>query len=172
MKQIRWDTLLTPLIGIVLGIYLVARPGSATTVLCSLIGWLVLVAGVAGIINAVSFQHATMLESPLLPFSVVSAVIGLFIVTRPSILAEIVSLILCVFLLIEGASGLQRAFQRRNWGDRLWVVPLVVGLLSLLVGLWMLFAPLASTFLMMRVVGVALIVSSAVNLLASLIGQR
>ena len=102
----------------------------------------------------------------------VGAVIGLFIVTRPSILAEIVSLILCVFLLIEGASGLQRAFQRRNWGDRLWVVPLVVGLLSLLVGLWMLFAPLASTFLMMRVVGVALIVSSAVNLLASLIGQR
>ena len=166
MKQIRWDTLLTPLIGIVLGIYLVARPGSATTALCSLIGWLVLVAGVAGI------QHATMLESPLLPFSVVGAVIGLFIVTRPSILAEIVSLILCVFLLIEGASGLQRAFQRRNWGDRLWVVPLVVGLLSLLVGLWMLFAPLASTFLMMRVVGVALIVSSAVNLLASLIGQR
>ena len=165
MKQIRWDTLLTPLIGIVLGIYLVARPGSATAALCSLIGWLVLVAGVAGIINAVSFQHATMLESPLLPFSVVGAVIGLFIVTRPSILAEIVSLILCVFLLIEGASGLQRAFQRRNWGDRLWVVPLVVGL-------WMLFAPLASTFLMMRVVGVALIVSSAVNLLASLIGQR
>ena len=46
------------------------------------------------------------------------------------------------------------------------------GLFSLLVGLWMLSAPLASTFLMMRVVGVALIVSSAVNLLASLIGQR
>ena len=31
---------------------------------------------------------------------IVGAVIGLFIVTRPSILAEIVSLILCVFLLI------------------------------------------------------------------------
>lgn len=172
MKEIRWDRLLTPLVGIVLGIYLVARPYSAADALCSLIGWLILLAGIAGIINAVSFQSATTLSSPLLPFSVVGAVIGLFIVTRPSILAGMVSLIICIFLLIEGASGLQNALQRRVWGDPLWLVPLVVGILSLLVGLWMLFAPLASAVLMMRVIGVSLIVSSVVNLIAGLFGRR
>lgn len=172
MKQIRWDRLLTPVVGIVLGIYLVARPYSATDTLCSLIGWLILLAGVAGIINAVSFQHATMLSSPMLPFSVVGVVIGLFIVTRPSILAGIVSLIICIFLLIEGASGLQNAIQRHTWGDPLWLVPLVVGILSLAVGLWMLFAPLESAVLMMQVIGVSLIVSGVVNLVANLFGQR
>lgn len=172
MKQIRWDRLLTPIIGIVLGIYLVARPNSATGALCALIGWLILLAGIAGIINAVSFQHATMLESPMLPFSVVGAVIGLFIVVQPGILASIVSLIICIFLLIEGASSLQAAMRRHAWGDPLWLVPLVVGILSLIVGLWMLFAPLESAVLMMQVIGVSLIVSGAVNLLATLFGQR
>ena len=172
MKEIRWDRLLTPLVGIVLGIYLVARPYSATDTLCSLIGWLILLAGIAGVLNAVSFQHATMLTSPLLPFSIVGTVIGLFIVTRPTILANIVSLIICVFLLAEGASSLQNAMQRRAWGDPLWLVPLIVGILSLLVGLWMLFAPLSSAVLMMQVIGVSLIVSGVVNLIANLFRQR
>lgn len=173
MKQIiSWDRLLPPVLGIVLGIYLVARPGSAATALCSLIGWLILLSGIGGILSAVSFRQATMLSSPLLPVSVVGAVIGLFIVVQPAVLASIVSLILCIFLLIQGACGLQAGLQRHAWGDPLWLVPLVVGILSLAVGLWMLFAPLASAVMMMQLIGVSLLVSSAVNLVAALFGRR
>ncbi len=173
MKGLRWDNLLTPILGIVLGIYLLARPGTAAEALCSLIGWLILLAGVVGIITSISFQHATMLTSPMLPFSVVGTVIGLFIVTQPAILAGIVSLILCIFLLMEGASSMQAAFFYYSWADsRLWLVPLIIGVLALGVGLWMLFFPLESAILMMQVIGVSLIVSGVINLLSTLFGRR
>ena len=47
MKEIRWELILMPLVSIVLGIYLIMQPGAATVALCSLIGWLILLAGAA-----------------------------------------------------------------------------------------------------------------------------
>ena len=77
MKHIRWDMLALPLAGIALGLFLIFRPFSATAALCSLVGWLLLLAGGIGIVNALAFQRATWLSSPLLPFSVAGAIIGL-----------------------------------------------------------------------------------------------
>ena len=59
MKEIRWELILMPLVSIVLGIYLIMQPGAATVALCSLIGWLILLAGAAGAVNSVTFQRAT-----------------------------------------------------------------------------------------------------------------
>lgn len=161
-----------PLVGIVLGIYLIARPWSATGAICSLIGWLILLSGVAGIINGAAFRRATLLNDPFLPLSVAGTVLGLFIVTRPAILVEIVGLIICVFLLVEGVNSLQNAIQRNRWGDGLWWLPLIVGIACLLLGLAALFAPMDSTALMMRLIGISLVVSSAVNLLGAFTHQN
>lgn len=164
--NIQWDRIVMPVMGIVLGIYLVVRPWSATGAICSLIGWLVLISGIAGLINSATFRRATLLSDPFLPLSVAGTVLGIFIVTRPTILVEIVGMIICVFLLVEGVNSLQNAIQRHRWGDSLWWLPLVVGILCLALGLAALFAPVASTAVMMRLIGISLIVSSAVNLLA------
>ncbi len=164
--NIRFDQIIMPVVGIVLGGYLVARPWSATGAICSLIGWLILLSGVAGIISAAAFRRATLLSDPFLPLSVAGAVLGLFIVTRPTILVEIVGMIICVFLLVEGVNSVQNAIQRHRWGDSLWWLPLIVGIVCLLLGLAALFAPVASTAMMMRLIGISLIVSGVVNLLA------
>ena len=58
MKEIRWELILMPLVSIVLGIYLIMQPGAATVALCSLIGWLILLAGAAGAVNSVTFHRA------------------------------------------------------------------------------------------------------------------
>lgn len=170
--NIQWDRIVMPLVGVVLGIYLVARPWDATGAICSLIGWLVLLSGIAGILNAAAFRRATLLSDPFLPLSVAGTVLGLFIVTRPTILVEIVGMIICVFLLVEGVNSVQNAIQRQRWGDGLWWLPLVVGILCLLLGLAALFAPVASTAMMMRLIGISLIVSSVVNLLAAFVRPR
>ena len=57
MKEIRWELILMPLVSIVLGIYLIMQPGAATVALCSLIGWLILLAGAAGAVNALIDEH-------------------------------------------------------------------------------------------------------------------
>ena len=97
MKEIRWELILMPLVSIVLGIYLIMQPGAATVALCSLIGWLILLAGAAGAVNSVTFQRATFMTSPLLPVSVAGIMVGLFFITRPYTLVEIVGLIICIF---------------------------------------------------------------------------
>ena len=58
MKEIRWELILMPLVSIVLGIYLIMQPGAATVALCSLIGWLILLAGAAR-----SEEHTSELQS-------------------------------------------------------------------------------------------------------------
>ena len=46
MKDVRWELILMPLISVVLGIYLILKPAAATVALCSLVGWLILLAGI------------------------------------------------------------------------------------------------------------------------------
>lgn len=120
MKEIRWELILMPLVSIVLGIYLIMQPGAATVALCSLIGWLILLAGAAGAVNSVTFQRTTFMTSPLLPVSVAGIMVGLFFITRPYTLVEIVGLIICVFLMIQGMTSIQTAVNRKRWGDTLW----------------------------------------------------
>ena len=143
MKEIRWELILMPLVSIVLGIYLIMQPGAATVALCSLIGWLILLAGAAGAVNSVTFQRATFMTSPLLPVSVAGIMVGLFFITRPYTLVEIVGLIICVFLMIQGMTSIQTAVNRKRWGDTLWWVPLIIGIACVLLGVYALFVPCA-----------------------------
>lgn len=167
MKEIRWELILMPLVSIVLGIYLIMQPGAATVALCSLIGWLILLAGAAGAVNSVTFQRATFMTSPLLPVSVAGIMVGLFFITRPYTLVEIVGLIICVFLMIQGMTSIQTSVNRKRWGDALWWVPLVIGIACVLLGVYALFAPGASTALMMRIAGIMLAFSGVVNMIAA-----
>ena len=162
MKEIRWELILMPLVSIVLGIYLIMQPGAATVALCSLIGWLILLAGAAGAVNSVTFQRATFMTSPLLPVSVAGIMVGLFFT-----LVEIVGLIICVFLMIQGMTSIQTAVNRKRWGDTLWWVPLIIGIACVLLGVYALFAPGASTALMMRIAGIMLAFSGVVNMIAA-----
>ena len=152
MKEIRWELILMPLVSIVLGIYLIMQPGAATVALCSLIGWLILLAGAAGAVNSVS---------------VAGIMVGLFFITRPYTLVEIVGLIICVFLMIQGMTSIQTAVNRKRWGDTLWWVPLIIGIACVLLGVYALFAPGASTALMMRIAGIMLAFSGVVNMIAA-----
>lgn len=172
MKEIRWELILLPVIGIVLGVYLILRPVAATAALCSLIGWLLLLAGGGGVVSAVTFQRATFMTSPLLPFSMAGVVVGLYFILRPYTLLEIVGLFICLLLMVEGMTNIQNAANRRRWGDSLWWLPLVLGAASVLVGLYALFAPTASTALLMRLIGIFFVCSSGLNLLAALLGHR
>lgn len=165
MKEIRWELILMPLVSIVLGIYLILRPNTATVAICSLIGWLILLAGIAGAVNALTFQRATFMTSPLLPFSIAGIMVGLFFITRPYTLMEIVGLIICVFLMIQGMT-IQTSVNRKRWGDSLWWLPLALGIICVVLGIYALFAPGASTALMMRAAGIMLAFSGIVNMIA------
>lgn len=167
MKEIRWELILMPLVSIVLGIYLIMQPGAATVALCSLIGWLILLAGAAGAVNSITFHRATFMTSPMFPFSVAGIMVGLFFIARPYTLVEIVGLIICVFLMIQGMTNIQTSLNRRRWGDTMWWVPLVIGIACVLLGVYALFAPDASTALMMRIVGILLAFSGVVNMVAA-----
>ena len=124
-------------------------------------------AGAAGAVNSVTFQRTTFMTSPLLPVSVAGIMVGLFFITRPYTLVEIVGLIICVFLMIQGMTSIQTAVNRKRWGDTLWWVPLIIGIACVLLGAYALFAPGASTALMMRIAGIMLAFSGVVNMIAA-----
>ena len=168
MFRSKWERLIMPAAGVILGLFLTLRPYSATTALCSLIGWLLLFAGVGGLVNALAFQRATCVNSPFLPLSVAGVVIGLFFILSPHTLAALVGTLICVFLLVNGTSSIQAGLMRRGWGDRLWWLPLAVGILCVVLGLYALFAPAASAAMVMRLVGIMMLCSGVVNALAVL----
>lgn len=139
-----WKFFLTEgLILLALGIAAVVVPPLATVAVSILIGWLVLASGIVGLLSTFRLRNA-----PGFAWSLVSAVLaivaGVLLLTAPLSGALSLTLILTVFLLIEGIASVLYALDHRRELTPRWSFMLVSGLVDLVLA-GLIFAGLPDT---------------------------
>jgi uncharacterized membrane protein HdeD (DUF308 family) len=116
---------------VVLGILAIVVPAVATIALAVLIGWLLLLSGILGLIATFRTRGA-----PGFGWSLVSAVIGIaagiVLLGWPLSGALSLTLILTVFLLIEGITSIFYALDHRRELSGRWGLMLISGIVDLL----------------------------------------
>ena len=70
--------------------------------------------------------------------------------------------------MVTGMTNIQAGVQSRRWGSRTWWLPLAVGILCVVLGIYALLAPGAGAVMVMRLVGVMMLCSALVNLISVL----
>ena len=143
------------IITIILGLLAIAAPLITGIAIAILVGILVLCGGIARIVWAF---HAASFSKGLLGFVVggLTLLCGIALVTDPVFASGVLTIILAVYFLIDGAFEIARAFQIRPAPGWNWL--LLGGLISFLLGLmiWQQF-PLSGAWAIGLLLGIKLL---------------
>jgi uncharacterized membrane protein HdeD (DUF308 family) len=128
---------------LVLGLLAIVVPVIATIAIAVLIGWLLLVSGVVGLIATFRTRGAPGFWWSLLS-AIVGIAAGIVLLRWPLSGAFSLTLILTVFLVLEGVVSILYAFDHRRELSGRWGLMLFSGVVDLFLA-WMIFAGLPGT---------------------------
>lgn len=164
LRHIKTGTFLLSIVYLLLGILLLIMPQTSLLWICYAFGAVVLLTGVICLIQYARL-HGKGFSAPFfLIGGVITGALGIFALVQPETVASILPVVFGIFILVDGcnrvASGLELARQK---GHKWWVLVLL-GVLSLALGVFLLWRPFEFAVSMVMLCGVLLVVEGALNL--------
>lgn len=156
--------LLASVLYIVLGLILLIWPGTSAVVFCYAFGGVLLAYGVVTVVSFFlrdSRQGSFVFE---LLLGIIAAALGLLFLLRPSVVATVLPVILGLFIAVDGLVNLKRALELRRMAYVRWNVPLWLSVVSVALGLFIVFQPFLAAETLVMVIGAVLIYTGASDL--------
>ena len=116
---------------VVLGILAIAIPPLGTITFTLLVGWLFLISGIVGLVTTFWARHAPGFWWSLLS-AVVAIAAGIIVLAKPFSGAFTLTLLLIVFLIIEGVLSIMYALEHKKELSGRWGWMLISGIIDLI----------------------------------------
>ncbi len=147
---------------ILLGLVMAFWPESSTKIICIVLGWVMLIGGIAW-----TFYHFSSANSTNSGFilGVVAIALGFWIVIHPTIVIQFISVIFGIILLVNGFLLLQDALELKQTDYPQWMLFLILGLVCSVLGIFVIWSPIISAKVMTIIVGISLIIDGISNLI-------
>jgi len=159
--------LAAPLVYVLLGLVLFLKPTATASFLFTIVGVLLLVYGAVTVLSFFLRGGIGFSSQAELVFGVISAVIGGLFLAHPTFLLDFVFLILGVYVLADGLVNLKRGLDLRARGYAGWTATLVTSVISVLLGVFILWRQgHVAEAVLLRVIGAAFLYEGVVDLLA------
>ena len=100
-----------------------------------------------------------------LVLGIILTIIGLFLIINPTFIGAIIPSVIGVCLIINGIEKLMYLKYVEEKNSEGYIISLISGIIVLIVGIYLLFNPLASTLIVTQIIGVIIIVYSVMDLI-------
>lgn len=151
-----------------LGILLVAMPDFFAPFLVRICGISLILFGMVKLVGYFSkdlFQLAFQYD---LALGVLLLILGGALVVRPGRIVNFVSIVLGVYILIDGLLKVQIALDAKRFGIRQWLLILLAALLTGTAGFLLILRPMESARFLIMLAGIALLAEGILNLITAL----
>lgn len=148
-KKLKWENVLTAVCSIVLGIIFLVAPNGAADFICTLIGVLLLVVGIAFVIKYVT--EPLFVKSLIV--SIVTILLGMFFILKPGVVQTLYGLIFGLFLVLDGLSKIGEGIDGVKYKVSASWLLFVIAALSIGLGIVIMFGEFSAMILL----GVSLI---------------
>lgn len=149
---------------ILLGIFLIVAPGTASDIICYILGGITIIYGLINIVDFIANREERNFYSFGFVKGVIFFLIGLFIVLKTDFVSSILPFVFGIILAADGFSNLQTAFNLKALGQPKWWIVLIGALLTAFLGIVMVFNPFETRNIIMMIIGISLIYDGASNL--------
>jgi uncharacterized membrane protein HdeD (DUF308 family) len=167
LKKIEKSMIFSTVVTLVLGLLLTIFPGLSLKILAYVIGISLMIMGGAFIIDYVKGTRLEKITSISFVLGIIFISIGLFFVVAHAKLLSFIMIIIGIIFLIKGLCKVQLALNVRGVLDS-WKYNLIVGVLTLTIGLILVLNPGKSAETFLRVVGIFIIIGSFADLAESI----
>ena len=167
LKKIEKSMIFSTIVTLVLGLLLTIFPEESLKILAYVIGISMIVMGMAFIIDYVKGSRLDKITSISFVLGSIFIGTGIFFIIAHLKLASFIMVIIGVIFLIKGLCKIQLAFNVRGVLDA-WKYNLIVGALTLTIGLILILNPTKSVDTFLRIVGIFIIIGSFADLAESI----
>ena len=158
-KNMLFSTVLT----LILGIVLAYSPEVSIKVITGIIAALFLLIGILQLVDYVKQSKVEKMMSLSLILGILLSVVGIFLFINLESLANFITTLIGIAILIKSLFKLQFAFNIRDISDK-WFYNLIVGIVGIVLGIVLLVNPFDSAKMFLRIVGIIFIIGSIVEL--------
>ncbi len=163
LKRTKVNIIISSIITILFGIILIVWPTSSTLFISSLAGWLLFLGGIISVVIYFSTRQTEPKANLLLGLIVVS--FGFWAVIRPSALVQLISVLFGVILLLHGFLNIDDSLELKNGGITNWWVFLFFSILTIILGIFIIWSPIASATVMTIISGISLLFDGITDLI-------
>lgn len=149
---------------VIMGIALIANPNAAALTICSLLGWIILLSGVVSVIFYLR-GNRSFWEMSGLVLAIIGILLGIFIIRTPGVIVKFLGYLMAGILLIHGINDVREAIEVKGYRDEGWMIALILGVISILFGILIIWNPFSSAAVLMTIIGIALIYDGVTDLL-------
>lgn len=163
LKQIKWETLLSSVLYIVLGVVALLTPDTMVKTLGYLIGILLILAGAVSMICYLLREASQNYYRNDFGYGLVSIAVGILFLYKVEWIIQLVPVILGVMVVASGCRKLQDVIDMKRMGYGRWVVVLVVAAVNVVLGVALIVNSLQAAMFFLRLVGAGLIFSGVTD---------
>jgi uncharacterized membrane protein HdeD (DUF308 family) len=157
LKRFKTNAVFSALLYAALGLVLLLWPEVSTSILCGLLGVVLVVCGLVDILTFLRLRDGTLYASAHLVKGVILAAVGVWLLSSPALIAVVIPRIIGILICFHGASDLQDAASLRKNDSSRWTAALALGLVTLALGVVLVVDPFEAFTTVVRVIGAFLI---------------
>ena len=163
LRRIRFNFVLTAVLTVVLGIMLIAAPGTAVRTVFLLVGWMLVISGAVSLLNAILAKGQPVGQGDLV-LGLVQLATGLVVLMRPGFLMSLAGIVVGFVLLIHGIHDIQHARESKALGFE-WRLSMGIGIVAAVMGIVVMINPFSTAETLLRIAGVFLLVDGIADML-------
>ena len=164
--RLSWNEVIVCAAMILLGLILIIWPGVAVGLVVGGVGGVSIIIGIVHLVRYSKLDVRASISSNELAVGLIWLVGGILIIALHRFLLSAVPVFFGIILLIGGIGKVQSTLQLKRMGARRWYFELVCTCLSIGFGAIILANPFSTALLLMRIIGVALLIEGAQDLVS------
>ena len=175
IQDMKHNYFVNAVIMVLLGLVLVIWPHILGVLLCYLLGGALIVMGVFQLISFLRGERLGFYNKFVMMMGIVLVLLGIWICTQPHIVLSIIPVVVGIIVLIHGLMDIQYTLDIKKAGSTKWWIALIAAILTLVVGLLLVFNPFTAYEITMVLLGIAMLYdgwSDLALLLFSYLAQR
>lgn len=164
LKNLSVSFVVLSILYVLLGLVLLIWPTTVMDGLCYFTGGILLLYGVCAIVGFCRAAERRAGSFLALFLGIVAASVGAVLLLQPLLFQSILTVILGLYILIDGLLNLKRALELRRLEHMGWVLYLVLSLITVALGAVVVFRPMLAGVTLVRLIGGSLLYSGAADL--------
>lgn len=164
LKSSVWSSIALAILGILLFFY-----SELTIVSISyLIGGVLIGIGVISLIKFIAGMNKDKKNEMDVVYGIITIVLGIIVITNPKAIASIIPFILGILMVISSSTKILYSFDLKKNASNLWVSTLIVGVLTLVCGVLLIFNPFAGADFFVKAIGIILFIYAVLDIISGI----
>lgn len=163
-KKLKLSTIMDAILCCVAGLILILWPGATMTFLCKALSIILICAGIVLLITFFTAGDRSFFMSANFLLGLVVTIIGVWIFMRPEIFIALIPAIAGIMIIVGGVINLTQTVSLISASYRNWWVALILAVITILLGIFLIFYPLDAVGIAVRIVGVIMLYNGISNM--------